>query len=108
MDELSIWLQGFLGSLVQKNATLVAIVLAVGSLRLVMKPAMAAIQKFTKETPWSWDDELVNKVVESKAWGVTVFLVDWLGSIKLPKPPAPTTPGAESSPTETHPSGEGK
>lgn len=81
--------QEILGNLIASHPGLVAFVLAVGALRLLMKPMMEGLKKFTEATPWPQDDELLARVLNSKAWGVFAFVLDWIGSIKLPKKPDP-------------------
>lgn len=35
-------------------------------------------------TPWKWDDELIEKLSQSKSYPVLVFIVDLLLRLKLP------------------------
>ena len=59
--------------------------MVVGLLRLALKPIVSAVREVVAATATKKDDEFVEKVEESRAWGVFVYLLDWLTSIKLRK-----------------------
>lgn len=63
----------------------IGILLIIGTLRLVVKPAMAIAKSVVASTPSLEDDLLVQKVETSKAYQIAVFLIDWIASIKLPQ-----------------------
>lgn len=63
----------------------VQVLLVVGVLRVVVKPVMAIAQSVVSLTPSQKDDELVQKILDSKVYKALVFTLDWLASIKLPK-----------------------
>ncbi len=76
-------IQGFLIA----NPTIAAILTSIGALRLFLKPIQVMIQM----TPTKKDDEIMEKVMESKAWKVFRFALDYFASIKV----APKTPKAK-------------
>lgn len=57
----------------------------VGSLRLGLKPIFAAVEKFIYDTETKADDEVLNKVKDSKVTKFLTFVLDYLASIKLPR-----------------------
>ena len=63
----------------------VSIIAIVGTLRLFVKPVMAAIEQIVAATPTKEDDKFLKELKESEAYKWFVFLLDWLTSIKLPK-----------------------
>ena len=63
---------------------LVGILLLVGTLRLVIKPAFAFAYAITAVTPSLKDDAAVKKLEEGKTMKAVKFVIDWLASIKLP------------------------
>ena len=71
--------------LASKYPLLISILGVVGVLRLIFKPLFYFFHEFVLATPTKRDDDFLMKVEKSKAYSVIVFLVDYLGSIKLPK-----------------------
>jgi hypothetical protein len=65
--------------------TVMKVVMLVGTLRLVLKPIMVAVESIVLSTPTLSDDSLLAKVKANPIYKVLVFVVDWLGSVKLPK-----------------------
>ena len=77
-------------------ATVVGIM---GTARLVLKPIFSALPKFVDTTPWEWDNALLQKVLNSKAYPVVAWLFDYIASIKLPKKPeAKEAPKVDAAP----------
>jgi hypothetical protein len=60
------------------------IAMFVGAARLIIMPIMVVIVEQVKNTPWKWDDDLVEKIETSSIWRTFVFLVDWIISINVP------------------------
>ena len=56
----------------------------VGCCRILIKPTMSVIRGVTKITPTSADDQLADKIEQSKAFKTGVYVLDWLTSIQLP------------------------
>ena len=63
----------------------VQVVAVIGSLRLFFKPIMSAIGQAVKDSESKKDDDVYNVVVENKFYKAFVFLLDLVGSIKVPK-----------------------
>lgn len=87
MDALMIFLKGIVE---QYNnllpASVIAIILLIGSARILIKPAMALFKAYTEMTATKKDDELYVKVEQSKAMKAVIFALDWIMSIKWPEP----------------------
>ena len=86
-------LTGFIVGLVTQYPWLATVLLVIGSLRLLLKPIMLAIEWYTKQTPNPNDDVAVLKFEAGPIYKVLSIGLDVLGSIKLPaiKPPAKKT-----------------
>jgi len=82
-------LTGFIIGLVTQYPWLATVLLAVGSLRILLKPIMLAIEWYTKQTPNPDDDVAVLKFEAGPIYKWLSIGLDLLGSIKLPalKPP---------------------
>ena len=82
-------LQGILLTLITQHPWLATVLLAIGGLRLVLKPIMLAIEWYTKQTPNPDDDVAVLKFEASPLYKVLSIGLDLFGSIKVPlvKPP---------------------
>lgn len=74
-----------LSELIAKYPVLASVVGVVGILRLIFKPLFSFFHSYVLATPTSRDDEFLVKVEKSKFYSVIVFLLDYIGSIKLPK-----------------------
>lgn len=87
--------QGLLLSLITKYPVLASVLLVIGSLRLLLKPIMLAIEWYTKQTPNPNDDVAVLKFEAGPIYKVLSIGLDVIGSIKLPSlaPPRPKEPG---------------
>lgn len=80
---------GFLKSIMELYsayipAPVVAILVIIGSLRLVLKPAFALAYAVVAITPSTKDDAAVKKIEEGKVMKAITFGLDWLASVKLP------------------------
>jgi hypothetical protein len=78
----------FIVMLAKQYTWLCTVLIGIGTLRLVGKPAVAAWHWYVLQTPSPNDDAFLAKVERSRGWKVFFFLIDWLGSIKLPPRPA--------------------
>lgn len=78
----------FIVMLAKQYTWLCTVLIGIGTLRLVGKPVVAAWHWYVLQTPSPNDDAFLAKVERSRAWKVFFFLIDWLGSIKLPPRPA--------------------
>ena len=61
------------------------IITIMGSLRALMKPIVEICRIYVKYTPKIEDDSKLEKVINSKYYKMAAFVLDWGGSIKLPK-----------------------
>lgn len=77
-------LQGFLTSLITNHPWFATVIIAIGGLRLVLKPIMLAIEWYTKQTPNPNDDVAVLKFEAGPIYKVLSIGLDILGSVKLP------------------------
>lgn len=74
-----------IGLAAQKYPVLLTIFSVMGVCRTVFKPVFEFLKKATEASDTAWDNELLNKIVASKAYKIASFLLDWSASIKLPK-----------------------
>jgi hypothetical protein len=65
--------------------SILAILLIIGSLRVLFKPLFALAYAITSITPDTKDDEAVKKIEEHKITKAIAFALDYIASIKLPK-----------------------
>lgn len=70
---------------ISKYPVFASILVVIGALRLINKPLFAIIRSVAEYTESPKDDELLNKVEGSKIYRGICFVLDYLGSIKLPK-----------------------
>lgn len=77
----------FLMWVVAKNPQIAALIVMMGTMRLMMKPIMTALKMIVDATPWELDDQWYAKIVDSKAYKAITWLLDYVGSIKMPQAP---------------------
>jgi hypothetical protein len=53
--------------------------------RIVFKPVFAILGRYVELTLEEDDDKKLHKIMKSKAYKMTAFIVDMLASVKLPK-----------------------
>lgn len=75
----------WIANLALTNPEVAAIIMAVGLLRIIVKPVVATIDKYVSDTPTKTDDESWSKFKSSKAFTIFCFILDWTTSIKLKK-----------------------
>ena len=75
----------FIIELVLKYPTLGSIVVVMGTLRLILKPLVSAVQTYVASTASTRDDEIVEGVLSSKYYKAFAFILDYAASVKLPK-----------------------
>src|ERR1051325_2374103 len=78
-----VWTAFIVGRVTQ-HPWLATVLLAIGSLRIVLKPIMLAIEWYTKQTPNPDDDVAVLKFEAGPIYKWLSIGLDVLGSIKLP------------------------
>ncbi len=75
----------FIMWIVAKNPMVASLIVMVGTMRLVMKPIMSALQQVVDLTATKVDDEMLKKVLDSKWYKAISWFLDYVGSIKLPQ-----------------------
>lgn len=91
----------FIVSFAQSHAWLATIIALVGTLRLIFKPIVTAVEIYVKNTPKTEDDAIVEKVEASIWWKILYWLLDWGASIKAGTQAAATTTTAAATTTTT-------
>ncbi len=77
----------FIFWVVSKNPTIAALIVFMGTIRLVMKPIVSAIMQIVDMTETKSDNEFVQKIIESKTYKAVTWVLDYVGSIKVPQAP---------------------
>ncbi len=85
LNTVGVWAMGFL----QGNPAFASLLLGLGFIRLILKPAMTILQAYVKLTPYDNDDKWLASAEQSNAYKVLVYLLDWVLSVKLPEKSAP-------------------
>lgn len=67
----------------QKYPKIALALTAVGALRVVMKPAISFITWWIAQTPSKRDDKKLKKILANRYVKAFLYVVDWLGSVKL-------------------------
>lgn len=75
----------FLESLAGKYGWLTQVLVIMASLRVVFKPLMGLADALVIVIPGTKDNEFLEKIKKSKAYGIIVWIVDFFASVKLPK-----------------------
>jgi hypothetical protein len=60
------------------------VLMVIGGLRLVMKPALSIFYAYAAQSPSTSDDEWAKKLQESKILAAVLYVFDWFGSFKMP------------------------
>src|SRR5205814_2759778 len=84
-------LQPLLDGLLGKYGWLTTVILVIGSLRILFKPVMLAIENYVKQTPSATDDDRLAKFEAGPIYKIIAFVLDLGASIKLPLITPPTT-----------------
>ena len=77
--------QAILGWAVQ-YPTVAAVLMVVGTLRLVMKPLMSFLNEVVLIIPGDADNQILKNIETSKVYTVLMYILDLLTSIKIKKP----------------------
>lgn len=64
--------------------TVAAVIMVIGTLRLLMKPLFTFLNEVVLITPGQWDNELLQKVETSKVYKTILWILDWFASVKIP------------------------
>lgn len=68
-----------------KYPAIASVLMLMGVLRAVFKPLMSLLHAYVEATPSEKDNELLKKIMDSKAYSVIQYILDYTASIKLPK-----------------------
>lgn len=71
--------------LVSKYPLIASVLLVIGGCRVVLKPLMSVLRSLAIYTPTPKDDEILDKVEDSKVYKGVVWVLDYLFSLKLIK-----------------------
>lgn len=71
--------------LIAKAPWLASVIVVMGTTRLIFKPLFVFLRSVADATPTPKDNELLDQAEKSKVYTAISFLLDWVGSIKLPK-----------------------
>lgn len=74
----------FLTGLLSQFPWLGTVLMVLGAIRVIVKPLMAAFQSYVEYTPSESDNALFLKVKDNPIYKGIVFVLDYLGSVKLP------------------------
>lgn len=86
MDSVLDWLGPLLEGYAGAYPWLVSVLLVIGSARLFVKPVMSLVLAYVQVTPKKSDDKWFNDNVLNAKWYKTAsYILDWVGSIKLPQ-----------------------
>lgn len=75
----------FILEMAAKYPAFSSLFMIMGVLRAVFKPLMTLLHAYVEATPTEKDNELLEKLKKSKAYGAVVWLLDYFASVKLPK-----------------------
>lgn len=68
----------------EKYPQVVSVLVVIGALRVVFKPLIAVLQAYVDYTVDPKDNELLAKFLDSSVYKAVAYLLDLVGSIKLP------------------------
>ena len=74
-----------IAALAGKYGVAAQVIMVIGTLRLCMKPIMAALSEVVQITPTQKDNELLGKVLANPVYKTICFALDWICSLRLPK-----------------------
>jgi len=75
----------FIVDLAVKYPWIVTVVAIIGTLRLLVKPVIAAAHSYAEATNSPKAEALIEKIENSKALSTVFFALDWFGSFKVRK-----------------------
>ena len=72
-------------SLAISNPRVSSLLLVIGSFRLLAKPLMLALHQIAERSDWQSLERFLEFVEQSKIMKAVFFLLDYVGSIKIPE-----------------------
>lgn len=85
MENLSLIIAPLISAYIGDYGWAVQIVSVVGTLRLFFKPIVAAIESAVAASESKNDDIVLGKVKQNSIYKAFIFVLDLVGSIKVPK-----------------------
>lgn len=76
-----------IASLIEKYPMLAQVFIVIGILRAINKPLFSLLQAYVDATASKSDNEMLAKIMNSKAYKYLSYVLDWASSAKLPKAP---------------------
>ena len=83
MEQLLLFLQPLLETYAGKFGVIVQIVSVIGTIRIIVKPIMVAIEQIVLDTESKKDDLKLEEVKKNKIFKTVIFLLDWFASVKI-------------------------
>jgi chromatin segregation and condensation protein Rec8/ScpA/Scc1 (kleisin family) len=72
----------FILAFASKYPAVASVIFFMGTMRLFMKPIVTCVKEIVALTESKKDDEMVEKVEQSKAYKTIVFILDYILSVK--------------------------
>ena len=85
LEQLAKFLEPLLSVYAGKLGVVAQVITIVGSLRVFLKPVVSLARTYVDFTPSQKDNAALDKVLDSKAYKVASYVLDWFGSLKLPQ-----------------------
>lgn len=79
------WLFSLFMSYAEDHPSWGGMIVAMGLLRVIFKPAMSLLEAYVLESKSTTDDEWLAKIKANQIYKSVVWLVDYLMSVKLPR-----------------------
>ena len=83
------WLLNLAVTFLGTNPIFGSVLMALGFIRVIGKPAMTLIQTVVDTTPYDSDNVWLKDAQQSNAYKALAFVLDWTASVKLPEKPKP-------------------
>lgn len=83
MEQLLQFLQPLLETYAGKFGVIVQIVSVIGTVRIIVKPIMVAVEQIILDTESKKDDLKLEEVKKNKIFKTVIFLLDWFASVKI-------------------------
>ncbi len=85
MEQILALLEPLLLAYSGKLGKVMQILVFIGSFRVFLKPVVCLARTYVDFSPSKKDNEVLDKVMESKWYKAVSYLLDWFSSLKLPQ-----------------------
>ena len=75
----------FILEMAAKYPAFASVFMLMGILRAIFKPLMGLLHTYVEATPSDKDNKMLEDLKKSKGYASLVWLLDYFGSVKLPK-----------------------